>query len=137
MQTEYELMMVLAPTASEEAVNGVLERVTKYINDNGGTVSSQEPWGNGRRKLAYPINRHLEGNFVITRMNMPSEAVAELEAQLKINEQVLRHLLIKWEPIPERRPPPPRQMPPRPMAPPPAQPSEESMAPAAPAPREE
>lgn len=117
MLTEYELMTVLAPTASEEAVTGVMERVTRYINDNGGSVSSQDPWGPGRRKLAYPINRHLEGVFYITRMQMPSEAIAELENQLKINEQVLRHLLIKWEPIPERRPVPARQGPPRPPMP--------------------
>ena len=117
MLTEYELMMVLAPTASEEAVTGVLERVTRYINDNGGSVGSQEPWGPGRRRLAYPINHHLEGNFILTRMQMPPETTAELESQLKINEHVLRHLLIKWEPVPERRPVPARQGPPRPPAP--------------------
>lgn len=119
MLTEYELMTVLAPTASEEAVAGVLERVTRFINDKAGSVQSQEPWGPGRRKLAYPINHHLEGNFIITRMQMPSEATAELEAQLKINEQVLRHLLVKWEPVPERRPVPARQ------GPPPSQPGPE------------
>lgn len=97
MLNPYELMMVLAPTASEDAVSGVLERVTRFVNDKGGSVESQEPWGPGRRKLAYPINRHLEGNFIITHMQIPSEATAELESQLKINEQVLRHLLVKRE----------------------------------------
>lgn len=112
MLTEYELMTVLAPTASEDAVNAVLERVTRFVNDKGGSVEGQEPWGPGRRKLAYPINRHLEGNFIITRMQLPSQATAELESQLKINEQVLRHLLVKWQPVPERRPVPARQGPP-------------------------
>lgn len=105
MLTPYELMIVLSPAASEEAVNGVLERVTRLVNDKGGSVESQEPWGPGRRKLAYPIDRHLEGNFVITHMQLPPEATAELEGQLKINEQVLRHLLVKREPSPARQGP--------------------------------
>src|SRR3989442_1052495 len=104
--TNYELMLVLSPTASEEAVNGVLERVTRYANDRGGRIESQEPWGAGRRKLAYPINRFLEGNFVLTNMQLPPESAAELEAQLKINEQVLRHLLVRRE---EHPAPPPRK----------------------------
>ncbi len=105
MLSPYELMLVLAPTASEDAVNGVLERVTRFVNDKGGSVGSQEPWGHGRRKLAYPISGHLEGNFIITQMEMPPKAVAELENQLKINEQVLRHLIVKREPIPEKTAP--------------------------------
>ena len=109
MLTAYELMLVLSPAASEEAANGVLERVTRYVNDKGGTVESQEPFGAGRRKLAYPINRHLEGNFVLTQMKMPSEAAAELESQLKINEQVLRHLLVKRNLRPAPPPPAPRR----------------------------
>ena len=87
--------MVLTPTASEDAVNGVLERVTRYVNDKGGSVESQEPWG--RRRLAYPINRFLEGQYILTHMQLPPAATAELESQLRINEQVLRHLLVKRE----------------------------------------
>ena len=91
----YELMMVLSPNAPEEAVTGVLERVTRYINDKGGNVESQDLWG--RRRLAYPINRHLEGQYYLTHMELPPDATAELEHQLQINEQVLRHLLVRRE----------------------------------------
>ena len=89
----YELMLVLAPNAPEDAVSGVLERVNRYVNDRGGSVESQELWG--RRRLAYPIHRFLEGQYYLTHLQLPPDATVELETQLRINEQVLRHLLLR------------------------------------------
>jgi small subunit ribosomal protein S6 len=52
-----------------------------------------EKWG--KKKLAYPIKHFLEGNYVLTRFKVSPAQCKELEANLKITEEVLRHLLIK------------------------------------------
>ena len=51
----------------------------------------------GRRKLAYPIQRHQEGNYVLTQLNMDPQKTGELERSLQISEEVLRHLLIRLD----------------------------------------
>ncbi len=71
----------------------VMERVGKFITDRGGEVEQQGIWG--RRRLAYPIRRYVEGSYFQTNFQMETDDAAELEAQLRINEDVLRHLLIR------------------------------------------
>jgi small subunit ribosomal protein S6 len=51
----------------------------------------------GKRKLAYPIKTRLEGNYVVTHLRMEPTQTAELEASLRLTEEVLRHLLVKAE----------------------------------------
>lgn len=93
MQRPYELMLVISPGVQDEAVTPLLDRVNKFITDRGGTVETQDHWG--RRKMAYPINRHLEGNYVLTHFQLEQPAVSELEATLRLNEEILRHLVVR------------------------------------------
>jgi small subunit ribosomal protein S6 len=51
------------------------------------------PWG--RRKLAYPINRHLEGNYVVTQIRLDPARAHELESGFAISDDIIRHLLIR------------------------------------------
>ena len=53
------------------------------------------PWG--RRRLAYPIDRHREGSYHIILFEAPAEAIVELERSLLITEEVLRHLVTRVE----------------------------------------
>ncbi len=95
MLRPYELMVVIAPDAKEEQIAGVMDRVSRQIAEKGGSVESQDLWG--RRRLAYPIKRHFEGTYILSRLQMAPESAADLDAQLRINEQVLRHLLIRQD----------------------------------------
>jgi hypothetical protein len=53
------------------------------------------PWG--RRRLAYPIDRHREGSYHIILFEAPSSVIVELERGLLITEEVLRHLVTRVE----------------------------------------
>ena len=66
---------------------------TVVITEKGGELSLAEPWG--KRKLAYPLKHFMEGNYVLTRFKLSSKLTKELEANLHISEEVLRHLLVK------------------------------------------
>ena len=49
----------------------------------------------GRRRLAYPIKRHLEGNYVVSQIKLDPTQVPDLETNLRISEEVIRHLIVK------------------------------------------
>jgi len=90
---DYELLLVLNPEVTEERMPDVLERVGKYVSDRGGEVTKTDPWG--RRRLAYPIRRFLEGQYVLTNLRIDPRRAAEVESSLRLSEDVLRHMLIR------------------------------------------
>ena len=95
----YELMMVV-PQMDDEGLSATLERVNNDIGERGGTVVRQERWG-GLRRLAYPIKDYNEGNYVLTYLELDPERASELETNLRVSEDVLRHLLLRIDAIPE------------------------------------
>lgn len=105
----YELMMVVPPM-DDEVLSATLDRVNNDIAERGGTVVRQQRWG-GLRRLAYPIKDHNEGNYVLTHLELEPERAGELEANLRVSENVLRHLLLRIDSIPEVKETPPQPAP--------------------------
>jgi small subunit ribosomal protein S6 len=90
---EYELAVVISPDITDEEAPDAYERVRQMVTSRGGEVINEDVWG--RKKLAYPIGKHLEGNYVFTDIKLPPERVRDLESGLQISEEVLRHMLIR------------------------------------------
>jgi small subunit ribosomal protein S6 len=90
---DYELTVILSPELSEEEVPSGVERVTELVAQKGGVVSEVDHWG--RRRLAYPIGRFMEGNYVLTHIQMEPQSIAELEAGLELSDNVLRYLVVR------------------------------------------
>jgi small subunit ribosomal protein S6 len=91
----YELMLVLRPDVPDDRVQAVIDRTTRGIVADGGSIVKVAPWG--RRRLAYPIDRHREGSYHIVLFEAPTGAIAELEHGLQITEEVIRHLVTRDE----------------------------------------
>ena len=91
----YELMLVLRPDVADDKAQAVIDRTTRQLVASGGQIIKVAPWG--RRRLAYPIDRHREGSYHIILFEAPSDAIAELERTLLITEEVLRHLVTRDE----------------------------------------
>jgi small subunit ribosomal protein S6 len=91
----YELMLVLRPDVPDDRSQAVIDRTTRQIVTSGGQIVKVAPWG--RRRLAYPIDRHREGSYHIVLFEAPSDAIAELERSLLITEELLRHLVTRVE----------------------------------------
>lgn len=89
----YELMFIVRPELEEEAVDALVERVQQIMTANGGQVEKVDRMG--RRRLAYPIQKHREGHYVLIHAGLEREAMAELERNLKLSEDVIRHLLVR------------------------------------------
>ncbi len=90
---DYELIVIVSPDVPEEELPTHLDKISEFITNKGGSVTEVERWG--KRKLAYPINHFREGNYVLTRFKLEPGTTAELEANLRISEKILRHLLIR------------------------------------------
>ncbi|MBA7673733.1 hypothetical protein ES703_81937 [subsurface metagenome] len=90
---DYELVLVISPEVAEEEFEATIDNVSRFITERGGTISDIERWG--KRRLAYPIIRFVEGSYVLARFKLRPAFGKELEANLRISEEVLRHLLIR------------------------------------------
>ena len=87
----YELMCIIQPDLDETAMNGVLDKVKGWITDSGGSIEKAEVWG--RRRMAYTINKHREGQYVLLNVSMTPAATFELERNLRYQESIMRHML--------------------------------------------
>ena len=90
---DYELIYIVSPEVADEELESRIEAINQFISGRNGAVDEVEKWG--KKKLAYPIKHFLEGNYVLTRFKISPAQCKELESNLKITEEVLRHLLIK------------------------------------------
>jgi small subunit ribosomal protein S6 len=90
---EYELVYILTPDVSDEGLPEAMERVNRMIAGRGATVTESQRWG--RRRLAYPIKRFLEGTYIVSQLQMTPERAIDVDSGLKLAEEVLRHLLVR------------------------------------------
>ena len=91
----YELMLVFRPDSPDDRIAAIIDRTTRQVTAAGGQIVKVAPWG--RRRLAYPIDRHREGAYHIVVFEAPTTAIAELERGILITEEVLRHLVVRQE----------------------------------------
>ena len=95
MQRDYEIMFIVSPEVPDDEMPATLERIQKSVADLAGEVVAVEPWGGaGKRRLAYPISRFREGSYYLMRLKLDSTQTSALERSLRINERVIRHLLV-------------------------------------------
>jgi small subunit ribosomal protein S6 len=90
---QYELVYIVAPTATEQELADVHGQVEGIVGRFGGTVTRWENWG--RRKLAYEIQHHKDGVYVLEVLSGPGEMVRELDRRLRVTDQVIRHLIVR------------------------------------------
>ena len=92
---EYELIVVLNPELADDNLTAGIDRVQQAITSRGGEVVDVNTWG--RRRLAYPIKRHMEGTYVLTQIKLEPDKVVDLENNLRISEDVIRHLIVRTD----------------------------------------
>lgn len=91
----YELTIILRPDLDDDKVDTAVENVKKFVAGKGGTVNDVQKWG--KRRLAYPIKHFNEGFYYLFKFQAKPVQNRELETNLRISEDVLRHLLVKIE----------------------------------------
>ena len=96
---EYELYLVIDGDAEEPEVSGTLERISQLITAGDGKASGEviKVESRGKRRLAYPIRRKTESQDVVFSFRTPPQALREIERVLKLNESVLRYLIVRQD----------------------------------------
>jgi small subunit ribosomal protein S6 len=93
MNRKYELVYIVSPDATDEQVAELHAQVEAVVQRMGGQLEKTENWG--RRKLAYEIGRHKEGNYVLDVISGSGELMKEIERRLKVYDTVIRQLIVR------------------------------------------
>jgi small subunit ribosomal protein S6 len=88
---DYELIFIVHPDLDETAFNEIVETVQSWITEAGGEITKVDLWG--KRKLAYPIRKQIEGQYVLIDTKMEPSENAELERNLGLLEPIMRYLI--------------------------------------------
>jgi small subunit ribosomal protein S6 len=112
---DYEVLYIVRADFDDDKVQDAVKRVNTLIERSGGTADRTNLWG--KRKLAYEVKHQKEGAYVLQDFQLEPDRVPELEAGLKITEEVLRHLIVRKpeKPVATAVTPPPAEVVPEPM----------------------
>ncbi|MGC8778626.1 MAG: 30S ribosomal protein S6, partial [Candidatus Caldatribacteriaceae bacterium] len=91
----YELGIVARPNLSEAELNALMEKMKNLIAEQGGEMEAVNLWG--KRRLAYPVEKHHEGYYMFFRFLLSPTRVEEVSRVTRLTEEVLRYILVKEE----------------------------------------
>jgi len=92
IQRPYETMVVLDPSLGDADIEKEIGKIKDYLVAEGSEISGVDLWG--RRKLAYEIEGHKEGYYAVIKFRAEPRVVAPLTKAYRLNEQVLRHMVL-------------------------------------------
>ena len=90
---DYELVAIISPEVDEEGLSKIVDKVAQSIDSHGGVVEEIKKWG--RRKLAYPIRKFMEADYILARFKLMPRLVKELEREISASGDILRYLVVK------------------------------------------
>jgi len=90
----YETLFVVKPTLTEEEIKSQIERVKAVLEKEGAELLATDDMG--MRKLAYPVEKNSRGYYSVLYFKASGQTIAELERNLKINEEVIKFLTIRY-----------------------------------------
>ena len=91
---KYEVIFIVKPM-EEEATNAVIDKFTKLITENGGTIDKEDRWG--KKRLAYEVQKMKEAFYYFIRFEAESTVPAEIESRVRIMDNVIRYLCVRQE----------------------------------------
>jgi len=90
---QYELVYVLTPESTDEQIAELHTQIEQIVQRFNGTFDKTENWG--RRKLAYEIGHHREGNYVVETITGSGELMKEIDRRLRVTDTIIRHLTVR------------------------------------------
>ena len=95
----YECVLIARQDISASQVDGMVDQFTGIVEANGGRIAKKEMWG--LRTLAYRIKKNRKGHYALLHLDAPAAAVAEMERNMRINEDVIRYLTVRMDELEE------------------------------------
>ena len=91
----YEIIYIVHPDLDDASFTEVTERVNSWITEAKGEITKADHWG--KKRLAYPINKQTEGNYMYLETTMGTEVCSTLETNFKVVESVIRFMIVAKE----------------------------------------
>lgn len=95
----YENVFLVRPDVSASQVEALAKEFSTIIEEGGGSVPKVEHWG--LRTLAYRLKKNRKAHYVLMNLDAPADALHEMERNMRIHEDVMRHLTIRMEELEE------------------------------------
>jgi len=95
----YECVFIARQDISSAQAEQLTSDFSEIITNMGGEIKNTESWG--LRSLAYKIKKNRKGHYVLLHIEAPSDAILEMERQMRLNEDVLRYMTLRLEELPE------------------------------------
>ena len=96
----YEGMYIFSTALSDDARQKLLEKVTSNIVEKGGEV--HKVFDQGRKRMAYDINKKREGHYFLMFFSAPAKAMGKLWREYRLNEDILRFMNLRVEEVPTK-----------------------------------
>ncbi len=93
MNKEYELMVILKPLLPEDIRSGIEKRLETLIKKMKGSIKDTDVWG--KRHLAYKIDNHEEGYYIVYDLELDPSKVKEMNEEIKLFNDIIRFILIR------------------------------------------
>jgi len=93
MNRIYEELFIIKPDATEEEIDQIIEQMKGVITTAEGTIDKVDKWG--KRRLAYRVDKHREGSYVLIQFTAKPETVKELERRLRVTDAVIKFLTVR------------------------------------------
>lgn len=97
---QYELTYVISGVLSDQEISKTVKRVNKSIENNDGDIIDVDEWGSQR--LAYEIQKKRSGHFVNMYFKAPGPSISRIERTIGIDDNILRHLILRMDPTMKR-----------------------------------
>ena len=91
----YETLFIVQPNATDEEVQAAATGVESLVTGDGGAVTVKDIWG--KRRLAYEVKKFNEGIYILMRFQSPGESVKKLETHFKLNDDIIRYLVVAFD----------------------------------------
>ena len=89
----YENLFIVKPDATEEEIDHLIDQMSKNVTATGGTIDKVDKWG--KRRLAYRIEKHREGTYVLMQFSAEPATVKEFERRLRVQDSVIKFLTVR------------------------------------------
>ena len=95
MNREYEIGFIINPESSDEEVKKITDNIEDILKKGKATIENIDEWG--RKKLAYPIEKHVEGIYFFYKTTAPGDIINSIERRLKLSEKVMRFIILRLD----------------------------------------
>lgn len=89
--TKYQLLFIIDNSLEDEAKTAEVDGIVSLIESLGGSINAVEKWGT--KRFAYPIDYKNDGYYALINFNAPSDAPAEIDRKMRINDKIVRQLI--------------------------------------------